>query len=415
MTERGHIARAGGSERPYLIRVNPGGFDSWSSERLPFQPRGWKREWRDDLARHVRGLAPAESIRAVYTSRDEAVVDTENVVFYNVGAAAFRHLTRGGLVFERAFEEPPAPPEAVPWPVRHHQQYNVGGQGDSFVHWRVARMLASWSDVELPELTSSLSPSRVWAVMKAASVAKTCEVPQRFGLRIRLRGTRGRPTSASIKPLLDGVISAFHNSDEGIPPLAVQRISEATGVGGDEVVHRLGGQPSALGTRKLVRVTAGGIAWNPRDEGCVACVIEAEPAGEPGMSGELFAVSDADDAATTMRSIAQPRRRWSDDEWTQIQKGTRPRDMDDQWWIIMCGRTMRVHRSWTGKLIFEARFRRDAAGWGIDRAWITGSSSNPGDADMLSRLIDCEVLGLNSESSSSSHATQAVHPETAPD
>jgi hypothetical protein len=34
----------------YLIRASSDGLDTWSAKRLPFEPSGWMRQWRDELA-----------------------------------------------------------------------------------------------------------------------------------------------------------------------------------------------------------------------------------------------------------------------------------------------------------------------------------------------------------------------------
>jgi hypothetical protein len=61
-----------------------------------------------------------------------------------------------------------------------------------------------------------------------------------------------------------------------IPGLVVERLSKGTTTDPTEVRRRLTGQRRAvLGARpNLIRLTKSGIAFNPRDEDCVACVIE---------------------------------------------------------------------------------------------------------------------------------------------
>lgn len=96
----------------YVLRAAPDVVELWSTVRLPYEPRGWVLEMRNDLSRALRGLAPRSSGRlyAVYGAADDgAVVDTENVLLYNVSSGARRPLMARSVTFERSYEMP-APP-----------------------------------------------------------------------------------------------------------------------------------------------------------------------------------------------------------------------------------------------------------------------------------------------------------------
>jgi hypothetical protein len=52
-----------------------------------------------------------------------------------------------------------------------------------------------------------------------------------------------------------------------------------------------------LGARpNLIRLTKNGIAFNPRDEDCVACVIEVAGSKQPRMTGTVFSVEPQEPA-----------------------------------------------------------------------------------------------------------------------
>jgi hypothetical protein len=51
-----------------------------------------------------------------------------------------------------------------------------------------------------------------------------------------------------------------------------------------------------------------------------------------------------------------PDRIWSDGDWERIQLGYRARDMDEKWHVFTEGDVVFLHRSWTGRGIFEATF-----------------------------------------------------------
>jgi hypothetical protein len=46
--------------------------------------------------------------------------------------------------------------------------------------------------------------------------------------------------------------------------------------------------------RQLIRLTTNRIAWNPRDDDCVACVIEVAAAAQPRMTGTVHSVVPRD-------------------------------------------------------------------------------------------------------------------------
>jgi hypothetical protein len=52
-----------------------------------------------------------------------------------------------------------------------------------------------------------------------------------------------------------------------------------------------------LGARpNLIRLTKNGIAFNPRDEDCVACIIEAAGSNQSRMTGTVFSVEPLESA-----------------------------------------------------------------------------------------------------------------------
>ena len=77
-----------------------------------------------------------------------------------------------------------------------------------------------------------------------------------------------------------------------VPDLVIERLSSSTTTDPSDVRSRLTDQRrAALGARaNLIRLTKNGIAFNPRDEDCVACVIEVAGSNQPRMTGTVFSV-----------------------------------------------------------------------------------------------------------------------------
>jgi hypothetical protein len=83
-----------------------------------------------------------------------------------------------------------------------------------------------------------------------------------------------------------------------IPDLVVERLSKGTTTDPNDVRRRLTDRRRAvLGTRpNLIRLTKNDIAFNPRDEDCVACVIEVATSKQPRMTGTVFSVEPQEPA-----------------------------------------------------------------------------------------------------------------------
>lgn len=116
-------------EPTYALRTSADTVEAWSTVRLPFEPKGRMLEFRTELRAALRSLDPAAGaqLHAVYGATDDGqFVDTENVLLYNVGTAALRHLTDSAVTFERAFTYPPPPDKSdLPPAHLHYQRYAV--------------------------------------------------------------------------------------------------------------------------------------------------------------------------------------------------------------------------------------------------------------------------------------------------
>lgn len=106
-------------ESTYALRTSADAVETWSTARLPFEPKESLLALRTDLRAALRSLdpAPGMQLHAVYGAADDGqFVDTENVLLYNVGTAALRHLADSAVAFERTFTYPPPPDEAIGGP-----------------------------------------------------------------------------------------------------------------------------------------------------------------------------------------------------------------------------------------------------------------------------------------------------------
>jgi hypothetical protein len=130
----------------YRVDTDPGGswVEAWSSSRLPFEPKGPMREFRDELRRAVGQLSagPEEALHALYTSPIDGHFDVENVLLYNVGPGAFASAAANEIVVEQAIGPVPGPPPELTG-ADHHYRYEIVASQDPWRGWSAVRPLAS--------------------------------------------------------------------------------------------------------------------------------------------------------------------------------------------------------------------------------------------------------------------------------
>lgn len=136
-------------------------------------------------------------------------------------------------------------------------------------------MLATVETPLLP-LTSTTKPATVWLAasqeLSVATPGSPREAPL-FVLDITLTTPSPLSITTVLKPLLDGLISAFHAHDSSDGHVLVQRIAQATAAAPRTVAQLLGLAAPPLGRRRLAWPWRDGVQWNPADDRCVACRI----------------------------------------------------------------------------------------------------------------------------------------------
>lgn len=279
----------------------------WSEERLPFEPKGWLRQLRDEIRRGVYMLKdePGRALSALYTSPVVQVCDVENVLFYNVGPGIFAALASAGLRFERVFSKPPPSPINIRKPMQHYQRYSFAPKATGFSYWKVDHLLARWQGVGYRRTAGRLDVASVWRSMKLGAgsgqvmVESMSEVPlARLALNVVVHIPRGIHfnLAVAIKPIFDGIVAAFHKHDGSDEDIIVGRLAGQLSVKEGEVISLLrNGLEPLLGTRRLVWPWGKSVQWNPADDLLVAAqmLIEQNSSTDDWeFSGQLFTVAD---------------------------------------------------------------------------------------------------------------------------
>jgi len=74
--------------------------------------------------------------------------------------------------------------------------------------------------------------------------------------------------------------------------------------------------------------------------------------------------------------------------------------MDDKWHAFVEDQRLYLHRSWTGRGVYEAQFAADAGGWRISSAVVAGDHDSyrrrgeEYESSLLEALIEWVLLGV---------------------
>lgn len=258
---------------------------------------------REDIREAVRTLecGSDEVLHATYMSNVNQACDAENILFYNVGASYFARSCSGGLRFERVFSKPPSAPYPLTEKPLHYQRYKVAKRASGFAYWRPGRKLVQWQ-LDYDAVRSSSSPASIWYRTKCGIgdiAAPVGRVPSRFGLSVTLHPPAGSVVNASavVKPLFDGILSAFHLHDGVMVEEISHRLARQLELEAADVAsHLLSESIAVLGRRQLVFLRGKSVQWNPADDRCVAAELLLYTGknrnGLWRLSGELFELDE---------------------------------------------------------------------------------------------------------------------------
>ena len=274
-------APAGSSVRTALrketwhIQTSGGGaaVEAWATFRLPFEPHAGRRQYRERLKQalsELRGVSTGV-VHALYVSRTSpANCDVENVLFYNVGAGAFRQLAPGGLSFECRAEHPPVAPDGRAFD--HYVRYAISDGGRTISTASSDHVIAQISDAPIRRLRSDSKPWEIWQDIEREFDRRECAKDQRevsgsFGidlvLSMSLRDNLN--LAGALKPLFDGVVSTLHQP-ASVDPRVVQLVTAQIGERSDTVVRWFTRDvPVRVSTACPTELYRGSVRWHPDD------------------------------------------------------------------------------------------------------------------------------------------------------
>jgi hypothetical protein len=253
---------------------------------------------RDELRKQLRLLQSrsGEVLHGIYNSAVSGLVDAENVLFYNVGAACFASAAVTGMRFERGFTAPD-PPVPLGGRELHHVRYSLAPPGAGLASWAHGPELAGWDRVPCPRITEETKPAMIWYAARIAGVtlhSSRSPVGQPYGLELTVHTHQADPGPVRmVKPLLDGLISSLHVHDGSDLELIAERLCRQLPAKSADAIGQLlmDDTGALLGQRRLVWPRATGVQWNPADDLCHAVDVRAQRSiGDRWISGRVFAL-----------------------------------------------------------------------------------------------------------------------------
>lgn len=286
-------------EKHYIVQYSPQNkaVEGWSVKRLPFEPKGWLIDFRNDLRTAIHSLRshPGQILSAVYATAQSGFCDIENILFYNVGPSHFTSLMNAAVSLERCYSHPD-PPYPLNSPHLHYHRYTMKDAHGDFSSWQTGNLAAAWEDIEIAQSSGKIRATNIWYRLRSHPL-KTLHMPAcpltQFGLSITVTvpDTITVTLAPLMKPVIDGVVSAFH----AYRGAEIERISQWLGTELGRAPHEIAdllqhpGQ-AVLGERRVVYPYRNSCKWDPADELCLAAELFLQPrTGKDWlMSGKLY-------------------------------------------------------------------------------------------------------------------------------
>jgi len=267
----------------------------WSASRLPFEPKGWLYDMREELKRAIKEISLDDSriLSAVYISQNQGFCDIENILIYNVGPGVFKDICRNGLLLERGYQRVVSP-SGNQESYGHYQSYSLVGKRQDPLYWKEKRVLASWKGIFLEKMPTK--PHDYWRLMKENQVFVADAAHNgKYGIEIvmQLPVNSSNNFAGLIKPMLDGIIAAFHSYSGNDLVEVSRRLASVLPVQAEGISAMLIDKKiDVLGSRSVVRPYRNFVQWNPADDKCMVIKLVNNFISENRiiMDGRIFVI-----------------------------------------------------------------------------------------------------------------------------
>lgn len=263
-----------------------------SKIKIPFEPNPEQTAFRELMRSKLNALRPFRNqiLYAKYGCASSQITDIENALFYNIGAASFGTVLseETSVYFQRI--QPNEIYDCVNWDFQYFYHYKWAPKGKR-KNWWEHELICEWNDVPLKKINYTSSAFDYYLAIKQSSELVMCFAEKSkatLGLKIQLfipRTARFTNVVSTMKPMIDGVICAFH-TPEGIE---VEEVSKRLNI--DKEIF-LSTEKTCLGKCCYISPYRKSVKWNPQDERLDYVLIEPKVVDTESFSfgGQLFAI-----------------------------------------------------------------------------------------------------------------------------
>ncbi len=288
------------NNKPYYFfqQKNDKSIVVFSQFRIPFDmPKSGVeiiKIFKNDLIKAIKNLQPFENciLQAKYgTTEKKTFYDVENVLFYNIGTAHFKPFAKQGVTFS-AVEDKEI--------INLRKKYNIPNEYTHYYEYQIIKnrdqkefstLLAEWRDIPLNCL--GLKPANCWNVIRTAEQkiqaynTIDCDKGDTFAVVLNIEVPKGVRFNimTAMKPLLDGLICAFHSSQfnkEEVEYFA-EKLNCDKKILTKNSINVLGERES-----KYLQIYRNNVKWNPADDLCNFVTISIREGSEWAVGGKVY-------------------------------------------------------------------------------------------------------------------------------
>lgn len=218
--------------------------------------------------------------------------DLENMLFYNLGPSLFANCADHGISFSGLPDKAALCRESGLENRKHVYRYQCLPLPAIESHFAALPLMAEWTDVPLDRREAG-TPAKYWKAIRRArdrvTVFDYAESPitNCFALKIALCLPQKVRLANTIKPLIDGVVCAFHGEDARclacLTDFCARQHCEELAVPNQF--------PAVLGERAFIHPYRGGqsFLWDPADDLCRLALVTVSYGTEaPLFSGRIY-------------------------------------------------------------------------------------------------------------------------------
>lgn len=218
--------------------------------------------------------------------------DLENMLFYNLGPSSFADCAVHGISFSALPDKAALCRQNGLKNRKHVYSYQCLPLSAIASRFADLPLMARWTDVPLDPHEAG-TVAKYWKALRRAKNRVTVfdhagsSISSCFALKIELYLPRKVKLANTIKPLIDGIVCAFHGEDARCLACLTDFCTRQHCVE-LAIPH---GSPAVLGDREYIRPYRNGrsFLWDPADDRCKSVLVTASCDAEaPCFSGEIY-------------------------------------------------------------------------------------------------------------------------------